>query len=630
MRYLTLDFETFYSKDFSLSKITTENYIRDKEFQVIGFAYQIDDGEPEWVTGSDSAIAMKLAALDIENSYLICHNMAFDGAILKWRYGLEPKYYLDTLSMARPITGQTVGGSLAALTKKFIVGSAKGTEVVNALGLRREDFPAAQLHQYGEYCKNDVSLTWTLYNILRQWNPPKELYIQDLMLRMFIDPVLELDKTVLEEHLLRVQTNKTKLMDRIDASIGRDALMSNPKFAEVLKQLGVEPPMKISPTTGKEAYAFSKTDQAFKALSEHPNPAVQAVVAARLGVKSTLEETRTESFLGIADRGPLPILLNYWGAHTGRASGGDKMNLQNLPRGGALRRSIVAPEGHVMVASDSAQIEARVVAWLAGQTDLVEDFRNNVDIYSSFASVVYGRPVDRKRKEVGPDGKEFNPDKVEGFVGKTCILGLGYGMGAEKFKATLKIGAGGVSVDMSIEEAKHTVTIYRTKYHKISKLWNEANIALDVMARGYEGEFGVGIKLKCTPEGIHLPNGTMIRYPNLRKTTDGYEYDGRYGPVKIYGGKVVENVVQALARIVVFDQMAKIDQEMRMCDNPQAGSRYRVVLTVHDEVVAVVPKAAGSWAVKLMTEIMSTPPRWCSDLPVSCEADLGQSYGDAK
>lgn len=617
---ITLDFETYYSKDYGLKKYTTEHYIRDKQFQVIGFAYKVDDGETHWVTGTDRQITEALHKLDIPNAYLICHNMAFDGAILAWHYGIKPKYYLDTLSMARPITGLTVGGSLAALAKKYLF-DEKGTEVVNALGLRREDFSPEQMARYGEYCKHDVELTYALYHVLKQWNPPKELYIQDLMIRMFTDPVLQLDKKVLVDHLFNVQDKKAKLMERIESTVGRDALMSNPKFAEVLKKLGVEPPMKVSLRTNKETYAFGKTDQAFKALSDHHDPRVQAVVAARLGIKSTLEETRTESFIGIAERGALPILLNYWGAHTGRASGGDKMNLQNLPRGGALRRSITVPDGHSLVAVDSAQIEARVVAWWAGQNDLVEDFRNNVDIYSSFASIVYGRPIDRKK----------NPnDKVEGFVGKTCILGLGYGMGPDKFKATLKIGMGGISVDMPLDEAQNTVTLYRTKYSMIAQIWKDAQDALSKMCRGHECELGVGIALRCTPEGVHLPNGTMIRYPNLRKNTDGYEYDGRYGPVKIYGGKMVENIVQALARIVVFDQMAKIDQELRLNDNPKADRRYKVALTVHDEVVSVVPTPAAKWCLDFMLEVMKTPPKWCYDLPVSCEGDIGVNYADAK
>lgn len=611
MKLLTLDFETYYARDFSLSKITTEAYIRDPQFQVIGFGYKVDDEEPVWVTGSDTHIRMALAALDIESCYLVAHNMAFDGAILAWHYGIRPKFYIDTLSMARPITGQTVGGSLAKLATKFNLG-AKGTEVVNAIGLRREEFPPMQLDQYGEYCKNDVQICWNLYHILKQWNPPKELYIQDLMLRMFIDPVLELDKAELQCHLTNVQDKKAKLMERIDQSIGRDALMSNPKFAEVLTKLGVEPPMKVSLRTEKETFAFGKTDPGFKALLEHHDPRVQAVVSARLGIKSTLEETRTESFIGIAQRGPLPILLNYWGAHTGRASGGDKMNLQNLPRAGALRRSIKPPKGHKVVACDSSQIEARVVAGLANQRDLLTAFARGDDIYSEFASEVYKRPISKE-------------NKVERFVGKTCILGLGYGMGHEKFRATLKAGAGGISVDVSEEEAKRIVNLYRSKYHNIAELWSHGGNALKVMASGYVGTFRY---LQVDADGVYLPNKTMVRYANLRKEADQFMYDGRYGPVKIYGGKFVENVVQALAKIIVFEQMARIEQILRPMDTPDA--RHRVVLTVHDEVVCVVPDEKADWALAMMTEQMKRPPNWATAIPISCEGGIGENYGDAK
>jgi DNA polymerase len=625
---VTLDFETYYDKDYSLSKITTEQYIRHRDFEVIGVAAKINDGPTEWFSGPAMQTKKFLEQFDIPNSYLLAHNMAFDGAILAWKFCLKPRYYLDTLSMARPITGLTVGGSLAALAKKFCLGE-KGTEVVNALGKRRADFTAEDLARYGEYCKNDVEITYTLYQILRQFSTPKEQYIIDLMIRMYTDPVLKLDRDLLLEHLQNVQVKKEKLMAMIDAAIGRDELMSNDKFAEVLRKLGVEPPVKVSLRTNKLAYAFSKTDQEFKDLLEHDDPRVQAVVSARLGVKSTLEETRTESFIGIADRGPLPIMLNYYGAHTGRASGGDKMNLQNLPRGGTLRKAIRAPKGHAVVAVDSSQIEARVVGWLAGQNDLVEDFRNGVDIYSKFATNVYGRPVNRKRKEIDPQtGKEYFPDFVAGFVGKTCILGLGYGMGKDKFKATLKIGQPGLSLDIEIEEAERIVNLYRDTYPNIVELWSAAGKSLDKMVRGYDYEFGTGVTLKCSQDGIILPNGMLVRYPNLTKAENGYTYDTRKGKIKIYGGKIVENVVQALARIVVFDQMAKIDQELRRRDTLE--QRSKVVLTVHDEVVAVVPEKDAEQTLAFMSEVMSTPPKWAAGLPVACEGDFALTYGDCK
>jgi DNA polymerase len=403
-------------------------------------------------------------------------------------------------------------------------------------------------------------------------------------------------------------------MDQIDAEIGRDNLSSNPKFAEVLKNLGVEPPIKISPATGKETYAFGKTDVAFKALLEHEDEKVQAVVSARFGIKSTLEETRTEAFIKISERGTLPILLNYYGAHTGRASGGDKVNLQNLPRGGELRQAITAPPQHKLVAVDSSQIEARVVAWLAGETELLQAFSEGRDIYSEFATEVYEKPISKA-------------DKVERFVGKTCILGLGYGMGKDKFKTTLKIGQAGVSADIDIAQAEKVVLLYRSKYGNIAALWKEGDKALDAMAKGYDYELG-SAGILCNADGVHLPNGMKVQYKNLRRGAEGYEYDARYGSVKIYGGKLIENVVQALARIVVFDQMAKIDQKLREFDKPE--NRFKVVLTVHDEVVVVCPQQAEQRVLDYMVKVMSQAPKWAPNLPVACEGASGDSYADCK
>lgn len=617
MSLITLDFETYYSKTFSLSKMTTEAYIRSPEFEVIGVGVKLDDNPAVWFSGTKHEIAEFLSQYDWENAKVVAHNMAFDGAILSWHFGIIPKYYIDTLSMARPVTQARVGGSLAKLAIQYNIGE-KGTEVIDALGKRRLDFTSSDLEQYGNYCKNDVELTYKLFKILRQTSTSSEMFIIDLMIRMYTDPVLELDKPLLEEHLQEVKSKKQRLLSKVEQIAGGPELMSNLQFAEVLKKLGVTPPTKISARTNKEAYAFGKNDLAFKALLEHEDERVQAIVAARLGVKSTLEETRTESFIGIAERGALPIMLNYYGAHTGRASGGDKINLQNLPRGGALRYAIKAPEGHCLVASDSSQIEARVVAWLAGQDDLVAAFAEGRDIYSEFATSVYGKTVTKA-------------DKVERFVGKTCILGLGYGMGKDKFQNTLKVGQGGIAVDIDMSEAERIVTLYRTKYAKIVALWGDAQKALKAMVSGYEYTLGSdNLQLRCTPDGIELPNGMWVRYQNLRMEDGQAVYDSRYGSTKIYGGKVIENVVQALARIVVFDQMSVIDKKFRQFDAPKQGRRMRTALTVHDEVVAVVPEPAKDKVLAFMTDIMQMTPSWAKGLPVACEAEAAKSYGECK
>lgn len=407
MDIITLDFETYYDKEFSLSKMTTEQYIRDSQFEVIGVAVKVNNGETEWFSGTMQETKKFLQKFDWASSIAVAHNAMFDLAILNWHFDLRPKKIVDTLSMARAIHGTEVGGSLDALVTHYGLG-AKGNEVINALGKRRIDFSDDELSRYAGYCINDVELTYKLFCALAPGFPVVELNLIDLTIRMFSEPVLQLDAGVLRGHIQEVQEKKSKLMSNIEAD--KDQLMSNPQLAEVLRNYGIEPPMKVSPTTGKQTYAFAKSDEGFKALLEHDSLAVQALVAARLGVKSTLEETRTQRFIDIAARGTLPIPLRYYAAHTGRWGGDDKVNLQNLPRSSPLKKSIVAPQGYMMIDSDSSQIEARTLAWLAEQDDLVEAFERGEDVYKIMASAIYGKP-------------EADITKEERFVGKTTILG---------------------------------------------------------------------------------------------------------------------------------------------------------------------------------------------------------------
>jgi DNA polymerase len=318
VKIIVIDFETLYTRDYSLSRLTTEEYIRDPQFETIGVAVQVDDGEPEWFSGTKKQIKAWLDQFDWQNSVAVAHNAAFDMAILNWHFDIRPKRIADTLSMARALDGPDAGNSLAKLAARHGAGT-KGDEVINALGKRRLGFTPQELARYGAYCCNDVALTHKLFAKMAQGFPLSELRLIDLTIRMFTEPKLCLEKADLELHLEEVRRKKADLLGK--SLISKDNLMSNPQLAETLRSLDVEPPMKISPTTGKETYAFAKNDEEFKALLEHENPIVQAIVAARLGVKSTLEESRTERFIGISERGTLPVPLRYYAAHTGRWGG---------------------------------------------------------------------------------------------------------------------------------------------------------------------------------------------------------------------------------------------------------------------------------------------------------------------
>ena len=600
MNILTIDFETYYDQDFSLSKITTEEYVRGEQFEVIGVSVQVNDGEPKWFSGTRKETKAFLDSYDFPNHLALAHNAVFDAAILNWHFGICPRGWLDTLSMARAVHGTEVGGSLKVLAEHYAIG-VKGEEVLNAKGLRRVDFTTEALARYGEYCCNDVALTYDLFRHLSNGFPKSELRLIDLTVRMFSEPTLYLNYTLLKQHLEETVAVKTALIGSLD----KDMLMSNPKFAEWLREHGVEPPMKISLTTGKETYAFSKTDEAFKELLEHPSTLVQAAVAARLGAKSTIEETRTERFISIAERGPMPVPLRYYAAHTGRWGGDDKLNLQNLPRKSLLKKAILAPQGYVVCDSDSSQIEARTLAWLADQNDLIDAFENGQDVYKIMASAIYNKA-------------EADITKDERFAGKTTILGSGYGMGAVKFKAQLKY----FGVEIDDKEAQRIIDKYRETYPAIPKLWRKSNEALDWIATDKSGHFGRDKLLKVEgKDGIRLPNGLYMRYPNLRyvKNKDGeseYVYDSRKGVNKIYGGKVVENVCQALARIVIGEQMLMI------------AKKYKVVMTVHDAIACLIPTDEAANGKEYVELCMRLRPTWAPDLPLNCEAGYGASYGE--
>ena len=634
MNLVTLDFETYYSRDYSLSKMTTEEYVRHPEFEVIGVAIKQGDMPTMWVDQPD--VKRALAGIDWANSMVLAQNTLFDGAIMAWHYGIDPKAWADTLGMSRALYPHEKGHSLGTQAERMGVG-VKGDEVVRAMGKKRKDFTPMEIAAYADYCVNDVDLTYKLFNMyMAQGFPTKELRLIDLTLRLFIDPVLELDRDALITHLQEVKDHKANLLEKLKGLMieqgnddfvhtifteGTDGLkkllMSNDKFAKALEILGVMPPLKQSPTTGRTTYAFAKTDQGMIALQEHEDPQVQALVAARLGNKTTLEETRTERFIDMSFRGKFPVPLRYYGAHSGRWSGQDKINLQNLPSRGdnanKIKSAIKPPPGYVIIDCDSSQIEARTLAWLAGQEDLVQAFEDRQDVYRIMASRIYGKPVDQIVK-------------AERQVGKVVILGAGYGVGAAKLRLFLKVNAG---VDVSEAEARSIVDTYRTTFYRIPDLWQRAQLALTSL--NTERECPIDVQGLCrttrirtnTPRddwGITLPSGLWIQYPGL---TMVYE-DGRPQAVyvskgmatRVYGGLVTENICQAVARCVVGEQALRI------------AKRYKVVLTVHDAVACIARIEEQEEAQRYVEECMSWRPAWAQTLPLACESGVGATYGD--
>lgn len=610
MDILTVDFETYYDKDYSLSKMQTDAYINDDRFEVIGVAVIKNDEDAVWFSGSELEVVGWLYNYDWANSAVRCHNTLFDGYILTQRFGIKPKLWMDTLGQGRMLLPYLQYHSLANLAKQYNLPD-KGTAVVKALGKRRADFNPMELAEYADYCKHDTWLCKELGKRFDPYTPALELKLIDMTIRMFTEPLLVGDQAKMQElYDLEIQ-RKEELLKA--ANVDRSIIMSNDKFAAKLLELGVTPPRKISKTTNKETYAFAKSDKEFTDLLESDDADVQALVAARLGVKTTIAETRALKFLETAKRGALPVYLNFWGAKTtGRYSGGNSINWQNIPARGpsaGLRDALLAPAGYTVLVGDSSNIELRTVMALAGQDDVLLKLRNGVDLYCDFASKLFGRTITKA-------------DKAERFLGKTAMLGLQYGAGAKRFQEMVRLAK---RTDPSVElidldRAFAIVDLYRSVHYKVVELWKRCDkVILPDIANGCSMlNVDVNGWFITQWDGFGRPGEPGVMYNELKY--DGKEWTYLMGKqrVGIHGAKVVENLSQHAAMRIVMWQTARINQ------------RYPVKLSVHDEAVCVVRDEELDEARKYMEECLAMTPKWCRSIPVACETGVGESYGAAK
>ena len=611
---IVIDFETYYDKNYGLRKYTTEGYIRDDQFEVIGVAVKENKNDTVWFTGTHQEIKSFLDQYDFANSFVVGHNMRFDGAILAWHFDIHPKGLMDTMGMGQILHGLTESVSLKNMAILYNIGQ-KGTEVLDALGKHRADFRPNDLDNYGKYCINDVDLTYHLFYAMLNKFTATEFKLIDLTIRMFTEPTILLNKGLLLKHLDKVKKVKQKLLEQ--SGIDKEDLMSNPKFAEILKKVGVEPPTKISMTTGNETFAFAKTDEGFKALLEHENPAIQIIAAARVGNKSTIEETRTENFIHIANRGLLPVPLKYAGAVVShRWSGVDGINLQNLPRSSELRKAMCAPEGYKIVASDLSNIELRLAFWFARAENKLDDIRNGVDLYKQSASQIMNIGYDEVNKDLR-------------FIFKVVNLSGIYGVGPAKMHSILKQGG----VDRDINEVKNIVYAYRDSNPELLRAWADAGEMLNAIRAGQRFQMGNGDIIQSVVdkvEGMHgmkKPNGMILQLPNLRQIKnnegrDSWVYDKKLGrsllPEYIHPAKVFQRCIQSLARDIIGDHLISVSK------------KYKVVMTVHDELVMVCRDEEVEDCVSYVEQCMTTAPEWCPDLPLGCEVGVGDNYMDAK
>ena len=624
---LFTDFETFYSSTYSLTKMSPAEYILDPLFEAICLGVANLTGDPTLIDGPEiPQFIDRLKRHRAATGRPICmvsHNAQFDMAIMSWRYDFHPDLIIDTIAMSRTILGALLPSHSLDNVAKFYGLPSKGTVIKDVKGMTRADIIANGLwDREVEYCLHDTWLCREVYKLLFNQMPSDEFVLHDIITRCTTEPVLRVDRELLQNHLVDVLTRKYAALEAIkQMGIGKSHLMSNPMFADVLRKLGVEPPKKISPTTKEETYAFAKDDEEFIDLLDHPNIVVRTVVEARLETKSTIEETRTRRFINISNlqfpgRGdglmPMPVVIGA--AHTHRLGGGWDLNVQNMGRDSRLRDAIGVEDGYTLLVVDSRQIEARFTAWFCGQDDLVAAFRRGDDVYSEFASDIFGVKV-------------TSANKPERFVGKTGILQLGYASGWLKFQRTVwnQSRLTETPIQLSDFQAQDVVQKYRGKYRQIPYTWRVLDgilLQLNTMP--------APMLMKCVTfmKGMMLgPTGLPIRFPDLHHVEDErggswFFRDGRKWR-RTYGASLLETVSQHCSRCIVMGAAVRLRNSM-------AGIGSRLVHSAHDELVYRVPvqhiETAKIWA---QTE-MNRPPQWAPDLPLDCEFGVAQRYGDAK
>lgn len=618
---LFVDFETFYSTeiDYDLKSISMTEYIRDERFEAQGVAYkQGADSAAHWVSG-DHAMRAFFGSIDWAKTIVIAHNVKFDGAILAWRYGVKPAYYLDTQTMAKAVLGNNVSSYSLRNLAAFFGLEPKGelkTDGLKVLTLQ-------QAQELATYCKHDTELCAQIFERLIKEFPASQIAVMDWTVRCFVEPKLALNVELLEK---AVQNEKQRREKAIAATGHTKAeLSSNNQFATLVRAACGTVPTKISTRTGKEISAFSLSDEGFLALKEtHP-----VLYAGRVAAKSNINETRGEALINVGKTGLFPFDVQFSGAvqtHRFSGSNGGGGNPQNFPRKGSIREAVCAPVGQELIVGDFAAIELRILAWLAKEPRLINPLIQNIRIYSDFASKIYKRPINKKE----------NP--VEDHVGKGAVLGLGYGMGAEKFQRTANLALGKafedglipVRMELTLEECDVIVDLYRDYYYNVPKLWKSAESLLPLIATGRIGCIPFAPFIKVAKGALILPSGLKIRYPNLRgkqvikfgKVQTEWVYDvfkKRYvsEEAKLYGGKLIENICQALAGNICTIAIERcIDVKLSPCGQ------------VHDELLAVGPN--GRLGAAFMKRCMEMPVPFWPEIRLKAEVGYGANWANAK
>lgn len=684
---ITLDFETYWSsKDYTLSKMGPISYIRDSRFEAQLLGIRVNDGPVYVFETTDIPYVLGQLRLDAPNRITVGHNICgFDGLVLAERYGVHPWKVMDTIVAMRWCgLSRIMSESHATLTAFLQNGEKEAGTVISDGKHWPHDFTAEEREAFKRYCMNDVMQCYDNYADMSS-TLPDDLYDSCTMtMRMATQSKFYLDRDMLLRYAAEQDAEVAKARQDIqrlfqfssDAEFLK-AVRSAGTFTTMLRQLGVEPPMKFSEAKTKTAVAkataqaeymkgtpegdrilaaiaggeydqyspaLSKNDLEFTALLEHPDARVVQLVQTRLDHNSSILRSRTERFLALAESGlPMPVMLSLMKAHTSRFAAGsfegsDGLNVQNLnkrnPKQLTLRMAIRVPAGHKLVAGDSSQVEARMLAYQANELVLLGHFREGRDPYSEQAALIYRVPADEIHYGAKHGDKRLKSYRA---VGKKAVLSAGYGVGARKFADTLL--REGIrlhdSIDKHYQLAAEAHAIYRASNPNIVAFWKLCQGVIEDLASGGSGEFGgpsgrsyrygwhaplKGMKKEPT---IWLPSGFPLIYHNLRCVAGDrryeYVYDRPKGrslvPTRIYGGSLTENIIQGSAAQMLQWQALGI-----MRDN------ITVAFNIHDAWGAVAPDEYVPVVEDRMKFWLNSVPSWLPGFPVACEVEVGEDF----
>lgn len=658
---IVLDFETYFDPDYSLKKISTIEYIMDGRFEVLGlstFDTHVDspfrDYEQNtiWWNGEED-VELYLRNLqgaygiELKNCTVVMHNATFDASILAYRYEIWPKYVIDTIGLARHWHSRHKHG-LGVLAERYglpakgdimeFTGWTNRHRVKPPKGRKKKvpDLPVIQplignkSSMMAEYANNDVMRTWELFTILMpklSW-PEVELPLMQNTLDLFIRPTLEIDYAKATELMAEMNGEMSKAIGQCNVAHKE---ISGDSFEALLEQALVraddDPIRYRKPAKNKKGwkYAVAKDDEARGLLANHEDQAVRDLMAAKEAISSwPLHIKRIARIVAQtkAAGGKLPVPLRYCGCHTRRFSGTEKINLQNLgsrghPLVNSIRNLLIAPGGMTLVVVDQSQIEGRGVGWIAEDQELLDEFESGAPIYCNFASKVLGRKI---RK---PDPNGVIPE-IEAYmtwarnsVGKTGVLGCGYGMG---WKKAMALANGEIDATL----AKKIVDTYREERVKIVQFWKNVESAFFYTTRtkrsGSLPHLRFDSRSDCDVV-ITLPNSGELKYHDVRIDM------GKYGPTlavfhhvkktwkHIWGGAITENIVQAISRDALVEALLKLEAEY-----------MPTVLSIHDELVIMAHEEHAEVVLKRAIEVLSERPTWAPDWPLAAEGIITKFY----